>query len=75
MDWAFELLGRFQNVLHENNLEFSAKHYGQTSESPRVSIKKFRPKIARNCLDSNHRPLHLTVSNFGTFGSISKCFT
>ena len=72
---TLEPLGQFQSVFHENSLEFSAQSNGKASDSPRVSIKKFWPKIVWNCWDSNHRPLHLTVSNFGTVGSISKCFT
>ena len=62
-------------TIESNSLELSGQSIGKTSNSSRSFLKKIWPKIAWNCWDSNHRPLSLTVSNFRTIESISKCFT
>ena len=72
---TLELLGQFRSVLHENSWEFSAQSNGKTSDSPKASLKKLRPKCVLNLWDWNSGPLHLTMSNFGTIGENSKCFT
>ena len=53
---TIEPMDRFQSVLHENNLEFPRESNGEMSDSPRVSLKKLRPKLFWHVQDLNLGP-------------------